>query len=144
MRDLLDWIAYERDAAWTAKLAILRAERLEDIAHFGACLREHDRHADELVRLARASDRRASVPTDATFVTDEPHLVGSLHGGRALLETMERVEAVRVDRYLARIPLASGESMTMLHGILQRHLADARGRLAALGRLREPRREAAA
>lgn len=52
--DLDLWIACERDAVWTAKLAILRARRREDIAHFGACLREHERHAGELELLARA------------------------------------------------------------------------------------------
>jgi hypothetical protein len=59
--ELLRWIAYERDAAWTAKLAILRARRREDIAHFGACLREHDRHAGELALLARLTDPAAEV-----------------------------------------------------------------------------------
>jgi hypothetical protein len=67
--ELLRWIAYERDAAWTAKLAILRARRREDIAHFGACLREHDRHADELSQLVRVTDPAVEAPTEPCFVT---------------------------------------------------------------------------
>src|SRR5208337_5027608 len=102
VRDLLDWIAYERDAAWTAKLAILRAHRLADIAHFGACLREHDRHAEELASLARLVDPKATIPTEPTFVTTEPFIVVAIDNGHALLVAMDRLEAVRIDRYLER------------------------------------------
>jgi hypothetical protein len=132
---LLHWIAYERDAAWTAKLAILRADRLEEIAHFGACLREHERHAEELARLARMIDRNAPVPTDPTFVTEEPHLVGAIDDRATLLAAMEHLEAGRIDRYEGQKPVATGEPANMLSGVLERHLADARARLAGLRRL---------
>ena len=140
--DLVEWIAYERDAAWTAKLAILRAKR-EDIAHFGACLREHERHADELARLARMDDRSASIPTEATFVTREPHVVGAIADGYTLLEAMEQLETVRVRRYETRGPVVTADLATMIEGVLERHCADARARLACVRRLREPSKAAA-
>jgi hypothetical protein len=56
--ELLRRIAYERDAAWAAKHAVLRVSGMKEIAHFGACVREHARHAEELAQLVRAVDRR--------------------------------------------------------------------------------------
>jgi hypothetical protein len=143
--ELLRWIAYERDAAWTAKLAILRARRREDIAHFGACLREHDRHAGELALLARLTDPAAEVPTEPCFVTAEPSLIGAIDDGGALVEAMDRLEAVRIDRYEQRRRGSDGgEPGSLLDRILERHLADARARLASLRGLREARRAIAA
>jgi hypothetical protein len=142
--DHLLWIAYERDAAWTAKLAILRARRREDIAHFGACLREHDRHTAELSSLARRMDPTTEVPMDPSFVTAEPLVVGAIDDGGALVETMERLEAVRIDRYEQRRRGSEGQPGTLLDGLLERHLADARARLASLRGLREARRGAVA
>jgi hypothetical protein len=141
---IVQWIEYERDAAWTAKLAILRASRCEDIAHFGECLREHERHADELAVLARMADRTAQIPTEPTFVTGDPFVVGAIEGGRALLEAMERLEVVRIERYACRSPAGADQPASMLNGLLDRHLADARARLGRLRRLREWRRDAAA
>ncbi len=135
---VLHWIAYEHDAAWTAKLAILRAAHKDDIAHFGACLREHERHAAELARLARMNDRHAPLPTDATCVTGEPHVVGAVADGRALLETMDDLEAARVRRYEAHRAHGTHASEG-LAAVLERHLADARARLEALRRLRGSR-----
>lgn len=142
--ELLRWIAYERDAAWTAKLSILRARRREDIAHFGACLREHDRHTDELALLTRLTDPAVEAPTEPCFVTSEASVVGAIDDGRVLLEAVDRLEAVRIDRYEQRRRGGAGQPATVLDGLLDRHLADARARLASLRRLREARRDVAA
>jgi hypothetical protein len=141
--DLLRWIAYERDAAWTAKLAILRARRIEDVTHFGACLREHDRHADELAKLVRVSRPAVEIPMEPTFVTKEPFVVGAIDNGRALVEAMEGLERVRVDRYDQR-HRGGAQPATLVDGLLDRHQADACARLASLMRLRETRRDVAA
>jgi hypothetical protein len=142
--ELLQWIAYECDAGWTAKLAILRARRCEDIAHFGACLREHDRHAAELVSLARATDPAAEPPTEPTFITTEPFVVGAIDDGGALVDAMAQLEAVRIDRYGQRRRGSDSTTGRLLDGLLERHLADARARLASLRGLREARRAIAA
>jgi hypothetical protein len=141
---LLLWIEYERDAGWTAKLAILRARRREDVAHFGACLREHDRHADELSLLARLVDPTRELPEEPTFVTREAFVVGAIHDGLALLDAMDRIEADRVARYEQRRRPSGGQPPALLDSVLERHLGDARARLTSLRRLRERRREAAA
>jgi hypothetical protein len=138
--ELLRWIAYERDAAWTARLAILRAHRREDIAHFGACLREHDRHTGELALLARLADPAAPVPTDPCFVTAEPFVVGAIDDPEALVEAMGRLEAGRIERYGQRPRGGDGDPGSLLDRLLERHLADARARLASLRGLREARR----
>ncbi|HZU85487.1 MAG TPA: hypothetical protein VE987_21300, partial [Polyangiaceae bacterium] len=72
------WIARERDAAWTAKLVILRVQRLDDIAHFGDCLREHERHIEELAHLTRAQTGGTEAWTyrEPSFVTRDPHVIG--------------------------------------------------------------------
>jgi hypothetical protein len=142
--ELLQWVAYERDAAWTAKLAILRARRIEDIAHFGACLREHDRHADELAQLARLTSPGCEAPVEPTFVTKEPFIVGAIDAERALVDAMERLERMRIDRYEQRSRGGVGQPATLADGLLERHQADARARLASLQRLRESRCGAAA
>jgi hypothetical protein len=138
------WIAYERDAVWTAKLAILRATRADDIRHFGACLDEHNRHAEELTALARVADRSVDVPKDASFLTQDPFIVGAIDSGGDLVGAMERVEAQRIDRYLSRPPATPEQPATMLNGLLDRHLADARERVSRLRELRERRRDRAA
>jgi hypothetical protein len=142
--EILQWIAYERDAAWTAKLAILRARRREDIAHFGASLREHDRHAGELAMLARLTDPAAQVPTDPCFVTEEPFVVGAIDDPATLVEAMDRLEAVRIDRYEQRRRGVDGGPGSLLDRLLERHLADTRARLASLRDLREARRSSIA
>lgn len=142
--ELLRWIAYERDAAWTAKLAIVRARRREDIAHFGACLGEHDRHAAELSQLVRAHHPTAEPPTEPCFVTGDAHVVGAIADDRALLEAMDRLESARIRRYERRRRSAAGQPRTLLDGLLERHLLEARARRAALRRLGERRREVAA
>jgi hypothetical protein len=141
--ELLCWIAYERDAAWTAKLAILRARRIEDIAHFGACLREHDRHASELAQLVRASSPRVAIPVEPTFVTNEPDVIGAIDDGQALIDAMERLERARIERYAEGRP-GLAEGTALLDRLLERHQGDARVRLAALRQLRETRRAVAA
>ncbi len=142
--DLHQWIACERDAAWTAKLAILRARRREDIAHFGACLREHERHMDELATLARLVDPAHEPPTEPAFVTRDPFVVGAIEDGAALLDAMERLESVRIARYELRRRATDARPGALLDGILERHLGDARARLTSLHRLRQRRREVAA
>jgi hypothetical protein len=142
--DLLRWVAYERDAAAAAKLAILRAAGCESIRHFGACLREHDRHAEELAAWAGAQGRRISPRAEARFVTTEPLAIGDVDSGEALLDAMDRLETVRIDRYLARRAARGGEPASTFDGLLDRHLADAYARLARLRGLCERRHDRAA
>jgi hypothetical protein len=141
--EMLRWIAYERDASWTAKLAILRA-RVEHVAYFGECMREHDRHADELSQLARAAGTACDLPAEPTFVTREPSVVGAIDDPSALLDAMVRLESARIERYAKRPRGAMSQPATLLDGLLERHQADARARPTSLRRLREVRRRAAA
>jgi hypothetical protein len=140
--DAAEWVAYEHEAAWCAKLAILRAQSLDHIAHFGACLREHERHGKELSRNLPSA--RHTPPGRATFLTQEPHIVGALSGADELLDAFHRIEASRVARYEARVRAPHRSPSSMLDAILERHLVDARARLDALRRIREPRRSVAA
>jgi hypothetical protein len=136
----LQWIAHERDAAWTAKLAILGAPRREDIAHFGACLREHERHARELAVLALSTRPHLDIPTEPPFLTSDASVVASRHERDPLLDAIERIELSRVERYERRRRGAD----TRLETLLDAHLTDTRARLSALRRLRDVRREVAA
>ena len=129
--ELLQWIAYERDAAWAAKLAVLRASGLRDIAHFGVCVREHERHAEELAQLVRAVDRRRAIPTEPVFVTRDPFVVGDLDDGRAVLRAVADLERARIARYEER-----RRGYSVLDALLERHLHDARARLSSLEDLR--------
>jgi hypothetical protein len=134
--ELHGWIALERDAAWAAKLAILRAGRAEDIAHFGRCLREHDRHADELGLIARVADPGVELPDGPRFVTPDAFVVGAIEqGDDALIEAMDRLESMRIDRLEHR----RREPGSTVDGLLERHLADARARIVALRGLRSRR-----
>ena len=130
--ELLPWIAYERDAAWAAKLAILRLKRVADIAHFGACLREHDRHTDELGQLLRASDPRLDVRREPFFATRDPHAIGALSNAEAVIDAMVVLEEARIARYESRRPRRDREPHFMLDALLDRHAVDARQRLAWL------------
>jgi len=141
--ELLRWIAYERDAAWTAKLAIVRARRREDIAHFGACLREHDRHAAELGQLVRATSPAVDIPTEPSFVTKDAFVVGAVDDAQDLLAAMDRIETARVERYEQRPGRPAAAPGGHIDEILERHLADARARLASLRRLGARRQVAA-
>jgi hypothetical protein len=121
------WLARERDAAWTAKLVILRVERLDDIRHFGECLREHQRHIWELAGWARTGKlaRDSASLLEPSFVTREPHAIGALAESGAVLAAMESIEIARVAHYRSRdaaIPAA-------LDRVLMRHLTDAHARL---------------
>jgi hypothetical protein len=142
--DFLRWIAYERDAAFSAKLAILRASRCEDIRYFGECLREHTRHVEELTALGRISVRAMDAPAQARFATTEPFLVGAVADGRTLFDAMERLEGDRIERYVDRHRAGADQATSMLDGLLDRHLGEARARLARLRALRERRRDEAA
>ena len=142
--ELLQWIAYERDAAWTAKLAILGARRREDIAHFGACLREHERHTGELTLLARNTDPALKVPAEPSFVTAEPFVIGAIDDGVSLVDAMDRLEAGRIERYQQRRRGSENQPATLFDGLLERHLVDACARLSSLRRLRASRRAIAA
>ena len=116
------WLDCERDAAYTAKLAILRLEGLDDIAQLGVWLREHERHADELHALGGA---RGSAPRDPAFVTRDAHVIGAL--GNDVLAALARLEVMRVERYEAR-----ARTQSQLDGVLERHLRAARARRAWL------------
>jgi len=131
--EALQWIEYELDASWAAKLAILGARRREDIAHFGACLAEHDRHSRELAALLRASDPIIDIPTEPVFRTNDATIVASTHEESALLRAVERMESTRMDRYEGRRRGHDGR----LEALLDIHLTETRVRLAALRRLRE-------
>jgi hypothetical protein len=128
--ELERWIAYERDAEWAAKLAVLRARDLDEIAYFGACVREHARHADELTQLVKAIDPKREVSKEPTFVTRDAWVVGDVGEGHAILGVAAKLELGRIARYGQR---ARGYSV--LDALLERHLQDARARLAALSDL---------
>jgi hypothetical protein len=107
----------------------------EDIALFGAHLREHDRHADELAQLVRSAEPRRDIPREPSFVTRDALVVGALDRDQAVIEAMRDIEATRIARYEQRPRLAkngSHEPASIVDALLDRHLADARGRLAAL------------
>jgi len=147
--ELIQWVAYERDAAWAAKLAILRVRRREDIALLGEVLREHDRHADELSQVVRASSPRpeVSLPDGPCFVTRDAFVIGALDREDAVLDALEYLELVRIERYEQRRRRLERTVPSTLDAVLERHLADARARLVALQRRRRSRsavREAAA
>jgi hypothetical protein len=139
--ELVHWIAAERDAAWAAKLAILRMRTREDIALFGAHLREHERHADELAHLVRAAEPRRDVPREPTFVTRDALVVGALDRDHAVMAAMRDVEATRIARYEERPRRAKSESnepASIADALLDRHLADARARFATLEQRSRP------
>jgi hypothetical protein len=138
--EALRWLAYDRDAAWTAKLAILGAPCREDIAHFGMCLREHDRHADELAALVHVTSPHADIPTEPTFLTADASLVAAIRERNVLLDAFDRIEVGRVERYGRR--RRGGDAR--LEALLDVHLTETRVRLATLRRLRGSRRDAAA
>jgi hypothetical protein len=140
--ELLAWIAAERDAAWTAKLAILRMRTREDIALFGAHLREHERHAQELAQLVYAAEPRRRVPTEPGFVTRDAHVVGALDRDDAVIDAMTGIEAARVARYEHRSRQARRDRTvpaSLVDALLERHLGDARSRLADLDCRRQAR-----
>jgi hypothetical protein len=130
--ELLRWIAYENDAVWTAKLAILRLERVEDIAQFGKWLREHERHAAELARVLRAQSPRLQAPSEPSFATRDPFAIGALDDGEAVIEAMRGVEAARIARYQSRDGARSApiddRPHRLLDALLDRHALDARVR----------------
>jgi hypothetical protein len=132
LHELYSWIRCERDAAWATKLAILRVERREDIAHFGACLHEHDRHAAELGQLLRTAVPSSELPCEPSFVTREPFVIGALSEGEAVVAAMRDLEASRVGRYDSRTRRGQDEPLRMLDALLERHAANARRRLAWL------------
>jgi hypothetical protein len=134
--ELVDHVARERDAAWAAKLAILRVRRLEDIAFLGACLREHERHAEEIAQLARAAGANGAIPREACFVTRDPHIVGAIADADAVIDTMRGLEHARIERYEQQRRSTDGEMRRTLDALLERHLLDARARLRALEALR--------
>ncbi len=134
IRELLTWIAYARDAAWAAKLAILRMTRGEDIALFGEHLREHDRHATELAQLVRAAEPRRTVPDEPQFLVRDALVIGALDRDEAVIAAMVGIEETRIARYEQRGRCPVGAPTSMIDALLERHLADARGRFAALRR----------
>jgi hypothetical protein len=131
-QELLQWIGYERDAAWATKLAILRLDRHEDIELFGAFLAEHDRHAAELGQLLRAADPSCDVPDDPPFITRDPHVIGGLSEPDSVFSAAISLEGSRIGRYDARPRRRDAEPHRMLDALLERHAVDARMRLAWL------------
>ena len=129
--DALDWLARERDAVWTAKLVILRVEPVDDILHFGQCLREHQTHIVEWARWAESRGARLEPATlfEPSFVTGEPHVVGALAESAAVLAAMETIEAARVAAYLSPDAMGSMREQGSFGRLLARHLVDARTRL---------------
>jgi hypothetical protein len=121
------WLARERDAAWTAKLAILRVERLDDIQHFGECLREHQRHVWELAGWARTGElaRDSASLLKPSFITRDPHAIGALAESSTVLAAMESIEVARVAHYRSR----DAATPAALDRVLGRHLIDAHARL---------------
>jgi hypothetical protein len=136
--DILPWISRECDAVWTAKLVILRVKDLDAIAHFGACLREHERHAEELAQLLPATIRvhAQANSREPRFVTHEPHLIGSLTSSHDLLGAMEAIEMARIAHYPPRRRWVDLRSRRTLQWLLERHACDAGGRLDWLRRRR--------
>jgi hypothetical protein len=135
------WLDAERDAAWTAKLVILRVERLDDIDHFGECLREHERHVQDLAdwMLAEGARIDPGVLREPSFATQEPHLIGALADGTAVLAAMEAIETARLVRYPRR-GAAACAARCELDRLLAQHRMDAQVRLVWLRRrLRGPR-----
>jgi hypothetical protein len=128
----LQWIGYERDAAWAAKLAILRLDRREDIERFGAFLVEHDRHTAELARLLRATDPRREVSHEPPFLTRDPHVIGGLVDADTVIAATSVLEVSRIARYEARLRRLDHEPQRVLDAVLERHAFDARLRLAWL------------
>src|ERR1700722_17029278 len=136
VEDVSNWLAFERDAAWTAKLVILRVERLDDIRHFGDCLHDHERHVDELAGLARIRGAQLREPS---FVTREAHVIGALVESSSVLAAMGALEIARVARYRSHDATVREEAESALDRLLARHRIDAEARLRWLARrLRAP------
>src|SRR5579883_2905945 len=131
--ELISWIAHERDAEWVAKLAVLRAHELEDIAYLGASVREHQRHAEELAQLLRATRARVPIPDGAVFLTRDPHVIGALSEPDAVLRALRDLEGARIVRYEER-RRGGADPRHLLDVLLDRHLAAARVRWAWLAR----------
>jgi hypothetical protein len=132
VQDLLMSAAHERDAAWAAKLAILRLRRVEHIAFLGECLRQHDLHARELASLVRAADRRVPVPSEPRFLTPDALVIGALDDADRVLAALEELEAQRIRRYEARL---GRQHPGTVGAVLGRHYDAARARLVQLQRL---------
>jgi hypothetical protein len=129
------WIAFERDAAWAAKLAILRLARCDDIERFGACLREHDR--------LRATGRASEAPSEPCFVSRDAHAIGAAEDAGDVLDAMRALETERIRRYETRPARVDDEPHRLLDALLERHAVDARSRLTWLEDRRRSRRAAA-
>jgi hypothetical protein len=138
--EIIQWIAFERDAEWASKIAILRAKPFDAIAHFGRCRQEHERHAEELAELAKELVPNEDIPTRPQFLTRDALVVGALEDEATLIDTMERLEWTRIGRYeKRRCRRAAGAQPAPLDGLLERHLNDTRDRLASLRRLKSQR-----
>ncbi|HEX8795266.1 MAG TPA: hypothetical protein VF765_30165 [Polyangiaceae bacterium] len=131
-RDFLRWLGYERDAAWATKLAILRLDRLEDIERFGAFLTEHQDHAAELALLLRATDPRCEIPDEPPFITRDAHVIGGIVDPDKVIAATRTLEVSRIARYEERPRRGRDEPHRVLDAVLERHVADARLRLAWL------------
>jgi hypothetical protein len=129
--EALNWLARERDAVWTAKLVIRRVEPVDDILHFGQCLREHETHVVEWAHWAESGGARLERATllEPSFVTGEPHVIGALAESAAVLAAMETIEAARVAAYLSLDAMVSMREQGSFGRLLARHLVDARARL---------------
>lgn len=121
------WVARERDAAWSAKLVILRLTEAGEIAMAGQFLAEHVRHIDELYAL---SHELPSALDEPAFVTREPSLIGAVVQGGPVLDVLERIEKARIAAYESHLAAVPRE----LRQVLGQHCNDARARLHALRR----------
>ncbi len=126
------WIGYERDAGWTARLAVLRLEQRDDIARLGSHVCEHDRHAEELGQLLQAADPRWPVAREPPFLTGEAHVIGALARPDAVLDALAAIEGERVARYERERSRGKDGLRRLLDALLERHELDACKRLAWL------------
>ena len=121
-----------------------RLVRPDNIDHFGECLREHERHVRELADWMRAEGAHVDpgVLREPSFATQEPHLIGALADGTAVLAAMEAIETARLAGY-PRPGETARATRCGLDRLLAQHGMDAQVRLVWLRRrLQGPRRPA--
>jgi hypothetical protein len=136
VQELIRWIELEADAAYATKLAILRADRADDISKLGEWLGQHDRHADELSQLVRAVAPGRDVGREPRFVTRDALVIGALSDDESVLRALFALETARERRYAERRRAPAAEPSPLVEALLERHAAESRDRLAWLrGRL---------
>jgi hypothetical protein len=132
--ELLRWIDYETDAAYAAKLAILRLRDASDIAIAGVWLRDHVRHADELAQLVRALAPERVVALEPSLSTRDAFVIGALSDADAdaVLEALRAIDRARAARYATRPRICEADGALLVDALLVRHAHDAAARIAWL------------